>query len=103
MTRHIFHFAFAIALSVTLTSCGPSASKPQEDASTKEKSAQTLPLEALTVGTAKVERTKVTSHITGSGNINPYRMTDVGPSVDGIIQTVNVAVGDTVKKGQQLF
>jgi RND family efflux transporter MFP subunit len=92
------------ALCLALASCGPSSSKPQENAETGEKSAtQTLPIEALAVGTAKVERTKVSTRITGSGTVSPVRMTDIGPSVDGIIETVNVAVGDKVKKGQQLF
>lgn len=103
MPRRIFHFPFAFALAVAVASCGPSESKPQEASATSDKAAQTLPLEALSVGTVKVERTKVASQITGSGNITPLRMTDIGPSVDGIIEAVMVKVGDTVKKGQALF
>ncbi len=103
MPRRPFHFASAFALAVAVASCGQPASKPQENAATHDEAAQTPPLEALTVGTAKVERTKIASHITGSGNVTPLRVTDIGPSVDGIIEAVNVNVGDTVKKGQQLF
>ena len=41
--------------------------------------------------------------IIGTGNITPSRQTDIGPSVDGIIDEVMVDVGDVVKKGDPLF
>lgn len=85
-----------LTLFVGLAACGPSAKAPEP----KQDAAST---EAITITTSKVERTEVASAITGSGNITPSRMTDIGPSVDGIIAEVMVAVGDTVKKGQPLF
>jgi RND family efflux transporter MFP subunit len=98
MSRRFIHLPIAFALAVTAASCGPSSSKPQE---TETKT--TVPIEALSVGTAKVERSHVVAKITGSGNVTPLRLTDIGPSVDGIIEAVMVGVGDTVKKGQPLF
>ncbi len=83
-----------LALLLALGACGQSPPKPAE---TKQAD------EALSVTTSKVERASVATPITGSGNITPLRQTDIGPSVDGIIEEVMVKVGDTVKKGQPLF
>jgi RND family efflux transporter MFP subunit len=80
-----------------VAACGPSTPKavaPKPDAAASE---------AIVVTSTKVERANVAASITGSGNITPLRLTDIGPSVDGIIEEVMVAVGDTVKKGQALF
>ena len=88
--------ALCLIFLMGLAACGPSAKAPEP----KQDAAST---EAIVVTAAKVERAEVAAPITGSGNITPVRMTDIGPSVDGIIEEVFVAVGDTVKKGQQLF
>lgn len=85
-----------LSLFIGLAACGPSAKAPEP----KQTAAST---EALVVTTNRVERTEVATPITGSGSITPSRMTDIGPSVDGIIDEVMVNVGDTVKKGQALF
>jgi len=81
---------------IGLTACGPATKTPEP----KQDAAST---EAVVITTTKVERAEVATPITGSGNITSLRMTDIGPSVDGIIAEVMVAVGDTVKKGQALF
>jgi len=93
----------SIVAAFATVACGPSSSKTQEGIEAHDEAAQALPIEALGVGAAKVERAKIAPHITGSGNITPIKLTDIGPSVDGIIQEVKVGVGDRVKKGQVLF
>lgn len=60
-------------------------------------------VEAIAVSTAKVERADVSTPIVATGNITPIRLTDIGPTVDGIIEEVMVGVGDVVKKGDPLF
>lgn len=88
--------ALCLTFFIGLAACGPSAKAPEP----KQNAAAS---EAIVITTTKVERTEVALPITGSGNITPVRLTDIGPSVDGIIEEVMVAVGDTVKKGQPLF
>src|SRR5690242_10127773 len=87
--------ALCLTFFIGLAACGPSAKAPAP----KQDAAST---EAIVVTSAKVERTEVATPITGSGNVTPVRMTDIGPSVDGIIAEVMVNVGETVKKDQPL-
>lgn len=96
--RRLTAATFAVGLTLAAGGCGP-ASKPAETKTPEAAAAS----EALSVTPIKVERVSVATPITGSGNITPLRQTDIGPSVDGIIQEVMVAVGSTVKKGQPLF
>lgn len=88
-----------ITLFVLIALAGTGCGKPTD----AEKAATKAVVEAVAVSTAKVERAEVTTPITGTGNITPLRLTDIGPSVDGIIDEVMVKVGDVVKKGDPLF
>jgi RND family efflux transporter MFP subunit len=58
---------------------------------------------AIVVTTAKVESVDVAIPIVATGSLTPSRQTDIGPSVDGIIEEVVVGVGARVKKGDVLF
>lgn len=91
--RHLAVLCSAVA-ALALAGCGGSAeSKPAE----KET------VEAVTVATTKVVKREVAVPITASGSLTPTRQTDIGPSVDGIIEEVMVGVGSRVKKGDVLF
>ena len=88
--------AFPVLLAfLALGACGKSADVAKSEAK------QTV--DAVVVSTAKIELADVATPVIGTGNITPVKLTDIGPSVDGIIEEVMVAVGDVVKKGQPLF
>ena len=76
-----------------LAGCG----KPAESA----KKPDAAPAIAVTI--AKVAKVDVAIPIVATGSLTPSRQTDVGPSVDGIIEQVMVGVGSRVKKGDVLF
>lgn len=86
----------SIAFAAALAGCGGSASD-----TSAEKKAQVV--EAIAVATTKVVKAEVAVPITASGSLTPTRQTDIGPSVDGIIEKVLVDVGSRVKKGDPLF
>ncbi|MEQ1867968.1 MAG: efflux RND transporter periplasmic adaptor subunit, partial [Micropepsaceae bacterium] len=81
------------ALAAPLASCGKAVEAKKTEAV----------VEAILVSNAEVAFAEVTTPIVGTGNITPVRLTDIGPSVDGIIDEVMVKVGDVVKKGDALF
>jgi RND family efflux transporter MFP subunit len=82
-----------IVVAVTITSCGKQVAAKKTE----------VTQEAVRVGSTQVELADVSIPIVATGNITPVRLTDIGPSVDGIIDDVMVKVGDVVKKGQPLF
>ncbi len=86
-------FLVLAAFAVSLAACGKSAEAKKTETA----------VDAIAVTTAKVERAEISTPIIATGNIAPVRMTDIGPSVDGIIAEVMVKVGDVVKKNQVLF
>jgi len=59
--------------------------------------------EAVVVSTTTVAKADIAVPIMATGSLTPTRQTDIGPSVDGIIDEVVVNVGDRVKKGDVLF
>jgi len=87
--------AVLTAIACVAASCGKPADVKKETTNAV--------VEATVVTTARVELADVATPIVGTGNITPVRLTDIGPSVDGIIDEVMVAVGDVVKKGDALF
>ncbi|MCE9521628.1 MAG: efflux RND transporter periplasmic adaptor subunit [Alphaproteobacteria bacterium] len=86
-------FLIFLALSVAVSSCGKAVEAKKAEAVA----------EAILVSNAEVTFADVTTPIVGTGNITPVKLTDIGPSVDGIIDEVMVKVGDVVKKGDALF
>lgn len=86
-------FVVLTAAALVLSSCGKAVEAKKADPAA----------EAILVSTAKVEVADVSTPIVATGNIAPVKSTDIGPSVDGIIDEVMVAVGDVVTKGQPLF
>lgn len=89
------HLIIFAALSLTAAGCGESA-----DA---KKVATKAVAEAINVSTAKVEFADIAIPIVATGTIAPVKQTDIGPSIDGIIEEVKVGVGSVVKKGDVLF
>jgi RND family efflux transporter MFP subunit len=90
-------FLVSAALVVGLAACGGPADSEETN---KDK---TPVVAAITIATTKVAKSDVAVPITASGSLTPTRQTDIGPSVDGIIDEVIVNVGDKVKKGDVLF
>ena len=85
---------FAALLLLSLAGCGkPEAKTPPAAAKA----------EAIAVSTVKVAKADVAVPIIATGSLTPSRQTDIGPSVDGIIEEVMVGVGSRVKKGDPLF
>ena len=91
--RHVLSVAVMAAALSLLSSCA----KPAESAD-----APKAP-EAITVETTRVSRSDVAVPIMATGSVTPSQQTDVGPSVDGIIEKVMVGVGSRVRKGDALF
>ncbi|NOT40804.1 MAG: efflux RND transporter periplasmic adaptor subunit [Alphaproteobacteria bacterium] len=87
--------AVLIALALGLAACGQAT-----EAKDQTKAAARV---AITVSTVKVTKADVAVPIMATGSLTPSRQTDIGPSVDGIIDEVMVGVGSQVKKGQALF
>lgn len=92
--RPIAAAALAV-LALGLASCG----KPTE---AKDQTKTAAPA-AVKVSVVKVAKADVAVPIMATGSLTPSRQTDIGPSVDGIIDEVMVGVGSKVKKGQPLF
>jgi RND family efflux transporter MFP subunit len=95
MIAHRLLCAVSILLAFGLAGCGRAAES--KDAS------KTTTVEAIVVHAAKVTKADVAVPIVATGSLTPSRQTDIGPSVDGIIEEVMVGVGSRVKKGDVLF
>jgi RND family efflux transporter MFP subunit len=87
--------AALFVLASGLASCGKPA--PAQEV---KKQAE---VQAVAVSTARVTKADVAVPILATGSLTPSRQTDIGPSVDGIIDEVMVHVGSRVKKGDALF
>ena len=83
------------ALALGLAACG-------QPAESKEATKEVVP-PAVAVSAVKVTKADIVVPIMGTGSLTPSRQTDIGPSVDGIIEQVFVHVGTRVKKGDALF
>jgi RND family efflux transporter MFP subunit len=59
--------------------------------------------ESITVATVEVGRDMLVEPVFGTGTITADKTTDFGPRVDGIIDEINVKVGDRVEAGDPLF
>lgn len=102
MHAHRRTIVLALAACLALAGCGQGDAKKSETPSAKA-DVPAAPPAALQLEQAPVTRTMVSEPIIGTGSIFAVRTTDVGPSIDGIIDQVFVKVGDVVKKGQPLF
>jgi RND family efflux transporter MFP subunit len=83
------------ALSLGLATCGKKEAAKDP--------AKTAAVEAVMVTTSKVTKMQVSVPILATGSLTPSRQTDIGPSVDGIIDEVMVHVGSRVNKADALF
>ncbi len=89
------HLIVVAVLSLLAAGCG----KPAD----AKKDTTKAVAEAIAVSTVKVEFADIAIPIVATGTIAPIKQTDIGPSVDGIIEEVKVGVGSVVKKGDVLF
>jgi RND family efflux transporter MFP subunit len=87
--------ALVAALALGLAACG----QPSE---AKDATQPAAPV-AVLVTPVKVTKAQIATPIMATGSLTPSRQTDIGPSVDGIIEQVMVGVGSRVKKGDALF
>jgi len=94
MVRPAPFLALAV-VALVIAACGKAADSKE--------GAKEAKVEAIAVSTVRVVRADVATPIIATGSLTPSRQTDIGPSVDGIIEEVMVGVGDRVKKGQALF
>lgn len=103
MLRNAFLLNTLTAACLVLAACGQGDAKKSEAAVPSEPKAEVQVAAAPRLEDAVVTRTSVSEPIVGTGSVYAVRTTDVGPSVDGVIDAVFVRVGDVVKKGQPLF
>lgn len=103
MLRYTPLLSTIVVASIALAACGQGDSKKSEQAATSEPKAEMQMAAAPRLEDAAVTRISVSEPIVGTGSIYAVRTTDVGPSVDGVIDAVFVRVGDIVKQGQPLF
>lgn len=89
--RHALSISVFLAAATALSGCGQSSAPPEEA------------VQAIAVSTTQATTETVTEPITGTGTIAAHKTSDLGPSVDGIIEEVMVRVGDRVKAGDPLF
>ncbi len=61
------------------------------------------PERAPAVRTVTAERIEVRNVVRGTGSLEARRATDLGPRVDGVIERIEVDVGDRVAAGDLLF
>lgn len=100
--------AVMLLSSVLAVACGGS-DKPAEGAAASpaapaaEGAAPAAPKAAMTVSTAKPETASLALQLQANGNIAAWQEASVGAEVPGLrLATVNVNIGDVVKKGQVL-
>lgn len=100
--------AVLLLSSVLAVACGGS-DKPAEGAAaspaapTADGAAPAAPKPAMTVSTAKPETASLALQLQANGNIAAWQEASVGAEVPGLrLATVNVNIGDVVKKGQVL-
>jgi RND family efflux transporter MFP subunit len=101
--------AILLLSSVLAVACGGS-DKPAEGAAAASQAAPAAdgaapaaPKPAMTVSTAKPETASLALQLQANGNIAAWQEASVGAEVPGLrLATVNVNIGDVVKKGQVL-
>ena len=101
--------AILLLSSVLAVACGGS-DKPAEGAAAASQAAAAAdgaapaaPKPAMTVSTAKPETASLALQLQANGNIAAWQEASVGAEVPGLrLATVNVNIGDVVKKGQVL-
>jgi len=89
-----------ICAAMSLSACG---SEDQAATQAPSQEAAASQNEAIGVFTTEVEALDLVTPISGSGSLAPSKVTDIGPSVDGVIETIYVDVGARVDKGDPLF
>ncbi|HAH08782.1 MAG TPA: hypothetical protein DCL54_11120 [Alphaproteobacteria bacterium] len=85
-----------------LAACGDNAGQSSQASKAQSRAEPTAAL-APAFTEAVVKREEIAQPVVGTGSIYAVKTTDLGPSVDGIIQEIYVKVGDQVRKGQALF
>jgi len=92
----------SISTAAVLASCLLAGACSKSSAS-KPDPAKAVESAAVAVSTVTVAKADVAVPIIATGSLTPSKQTDVGPAVDGIIESVAVHVGSRVRKGDVLF
>ncbi len=87
----------AMGVMVLLVSCS------EETGSKTQSIERGASSEAVQLLQSIIERRSLVEPVVGTGTIAAAKTTDIGPSVEGIIEEIFVHVGDRVEKGQPLF
>lgn len=103
MMASLFRTLTILTVALAVSACGQGDTKKDGTRADAKADAQSLAAATVPLEVAAVARTQIADPIVGTGSVFAVRTTDVGPSVDGIIDAVFVKVGDVVKKGQPLF
>jgi RND family efflux transporter MFP subunit len=82
-----------LLVAAALAGCGPAAPPPGPESAAP----------AVRVERAAVTREELVEPISGTGTLAAHKTSQIGPRVDGIIETIEVAVGDRVEAGRVLF
>lgn len=96
MTLSRFTMAVALLASVTLAACGADEPAGDERGTEARKS-------ALQVSAHKVRMANVQDTVIGTGTIAPRQLSNIGVSVEGIVERIFVRVGDRIAKRDPLF
>lgn len=96
MTPARFTMAIALLANLTLAACG--ADEPAKDERGNEARNPQLQVSAH-----KVRMTDVQDTVIGTGTIAARQSSNIGVSVEGIVERIFVRVGDRVAKGDPLF
>lgn len=95
----VFPFTLLVATTLIVSGCGESEQVTSSPAS----SAQGSLAPAITISTTNVSQRTLAKTVTTTGAVFAQKTTDIGPLVDGTIESVFVQVGDRVEKGDPLF
>ena len=83
----------ALGLAAALAACGPGDPAPGPE----------VKAPAIRVERSPVMRQEMVEPVFGTGTVAAHKTSQIGPRVDGIIEAIEVQVGDRVAEGQLLF
>jgi len=89
----VTHAVLALAAATLLLACGAGESAPGPQAAPA----------AIRVERASVTREDLVEPVFGTGTLAAQRTSQIGPRVDGIVEAIDVEVGDRVGEGDVLF
>jgi RND family efflux transporter MFP subunit len=92
--------AALIAAFLTVSGCGSGGGEPAEPA---QSSSTEKPTFAKSVKIVKPKPATISETVVATGSIGSKQTSNIGPLVEGVVETIFVNVGDRVAKGDPLF